>query len=87
MIMNFLLAFVNCVSLKRGGENPLFRILVQLLVGQDRQIFPGALLRLSSEPLFLRGSQQEVRQENCDTYSLTPSMLMCQKSAAVLEFF
>ena len=34
MIMNFLLAFVNCVSLKRGGENPLFRILVQLLVGQ-----------------------------------------------------
>ena len=34
MILNFLLAFVSCVSLKRGGENPLFRILVQLLAGQ-----------------------------------------------------
>lgn len=75
MILNFLLAFVSCVSLKEVEESPLFRILVQLLAGQaegspDLSCVPPQTQPL--EPLFLRGSQQEVRQI-CVIY-LTPSM-------------
>lgn len=73
MILNFLLAFVSCVSLKRGGENPLFRILVQLLAGQAEGSSDLSCVPPQTQPLNPSFSGAASRRSGRRSVLFTPS--------------
>lgn len=89
MILNFLLGFVSCVSLKRGGENPLFRSLSSCLQARQkgRQIFSGSLLKLSLRTPLSQG--QPAGGQAGDLCYLLPHPVYVhvpvEKPAAILE--
>lgn len=76
LVSNFLPTFVNCMSLKRGSENLLLRLSVQLLLDQA-----GRSPQLN---LHFLGGQKEGRRCSPPPYPAPCSHLLMEKLAAAL---